>query len=536
MADGYFVGINWNNDGGETGGDFSDVGEDVTDDVLQRGPVTFQYGRDQARALSPPRVGSIGFRLCNTSGIYSPENPDSPIAADVAPGSQIKVTETIGGTEYPLMRGRIDMFKMSTQRRDRSVEITGLDDLSLLRGNKITMPVYQAARTGLLIVAILDEVGWVGPRDIDAGATFVPYFWANNEDAFDLVTKLLRAEGPPAVAYVSPDGSFVFRDRHHRFLYPQSLTSQGIFEVEDIDCGSPPVTGIPYIDPFEYEIGWRDIVNDVRIEVTERTPDPGFTTVWESDATLSLSTNETVPVSIQTQEPFMDAQTPTVAAGDFVYTGAGTPTVITMSETSGQATTVTVRAVGGPVNISYMRLRARSIPVARTVQVLETDSTSIAKHGDRTYPDDIPYVSQEDAEAVAQIILSRYAERRPTVSMRLVSNNLTTHLQEITRTISDLITIKNPQIRLDENFFIENIQHTLARMVSDDTCPGPMHYATFGCEQADTAAAGNPFTFDKVGAGFDDGVFGANIADDPTTLFIFDHPTQGQFDVGRFAT
>lgn len=535
MADGYFVGINWNRDGGETGGDFTDVGEDVTDDVLRKGPVTFQYGRDQARALSPPRVGAIAFTLCNADRQYSPENPDSPISSDVSPAAQIKVEETIDGTVYPLMRGRIDTFSVNTRRRDRSVQITGFDDLALLRGKKITASMRQAERTGRLIVVILDEIGWVGPRDVDLGATHVPWWWANNADAFDLVTQLLRAEGPPAVAYIDPSGSFVFRDRHHRLLRPTSLTPQATFAVEALECDSPPVTGVPYIDPFEYEIGWRDIVNDIRIPVAERVPAPGIGTVWESDDTISMTAGEGRQVVIETSDPFLEAQDITVAAGDIVFTGAGTPSVL-LSARSGESITLLITAVGGAINITYLRLRARLLPVARTAQVVLTDSTSISRHGDRTYPEDVPWVGRHDALAVAQILLAQYAERRPTVSVQIVSSDEATHLQAVTRTISDLITVRNDELGLLGNFYIENLQHTLARMVAQDTCPGPVHYATFGCEQAGAVAATNPFTFDEVGAGFDDGTFGFIVADDPTTVFIFDHATQGQFDVGRFGT
>jgi hypothetical protein len=536
VADGYFVGINWNRDGIEEGGDFSDVGEDVTEDVLANDPVQFQYGRDTARALSPPRVGSIGFSLCNTEGLYLPTNPSSPIAPNVAPGAQIKVTETIGGTEYGLMRGRLDTFDLTSTRRDRSVQITGLDDLSLLRGKKITLPMYRSERTGRLIVAILDAVGWFSAgRDVDFGASFLPYFWATNEDAFDLVTRLLRAEGPPAVAYVDPNGNFVFRDRHHRLLNARSLVSQGTYEVTGVDCDSPPVTGLPYIDPFRYEMGWRDIVNDVRIDVTERQPDAGFSTVWESDDRFTLTTGQSVTIPVTAQEPFIDAQPITAAAGDIVYIGPGTAEV-TLNATSGQSTSIRVAAVGGNVTVTYLRLRARSVPVARMVQVVQTDTTSIQKYGDRTYPDDVPFVSREDAEAVASVILDQYAERRPTVSVRLVSESLASHLQIVERTISDRVTIRNPEIFLDADFFIENIQHTLRRMTTVDDCPGPVHYATFGCEQAGDVIVTNPFTFDKPGAGFDDGFFGSGVADDPATLFIWDHPTQGQFDVGVFAT
>lgn len=224
LDDGYRVLIDWNGDGTYDG-----PHENVTDDVLQRGPVVFEYGRDQARALSPPRVGTLGFTLCNADRIYSPENEASPISEDVSPASPVKVEEIINDILYPLMTGRIDTFEIMSSRRDRSATITALDGLALLRGTRISTELYAAKRTGTLIGIILDTIGWTAPRDLDVGATHVPWWWANDSDAFDLVTQLLRSEGPPSVAYIAPDGTFIFRDRHHRILRPASLTPQAIF-------------------------------------------------------------------------------------------------------------------------------------------------------------------------------------------------------------------------------------------------------------------------------------------------------------------
>lgn len=224
LPDGYTVAIDWNGDG-----DFDDPNDDVTDDVLQRGVVTFQYGRDQARALSPPRVGSIGFTLCNADRVFSPENPDSPISADISPAAPIKVEEVINDTLYPLMTARIDTFEVNSDRGDLSATITGLDDLALLSGVKISTALYQAQRTGALMGVILDTIGWTAPRDIDLGATFVPWWWASEDDAFDLLTELIASEGPPAVAYIAPDGTFIYRDRHHRIQRAASLSSQATF-------------------------------------------------------------------------------------------------------------------------------------------------------------------------------------------------------------------------------------------------------------------------------------------------------------------
>ncbi|MDX3835580.1 hypothetical protein [Streptomyces europaeiscabiei] len=289
-----------------------------------------------------------------------------------------------------------------------------------------------------------------------------------------------------------------------------------------------------FIPPFEYSHGWRDIVNDITFPVEERHPEPSLSTVWESNATISLSTGQSVTVDVQASDPFLEAQD--IDDGtDILYSGPGVPVTL-LSRRSGQSVAITITATSGSVTITYLRLRARSVPVVRTVQVASADSTSIARHGQRTYADDAPWAGAYDALAVAQLLLAAYSERRPTVSLRIVSSDLAHHLQVVERQISDLITIRNGELGLFGEFFIENIQHTLARMVGANDCPGPVHYATFGCERSGVVVPDNPFTFDKAGAGFDDGVFDPIAADNPETVFIFDHPTQGQFDFGQFGT
>lgn len=289
-----------------------------------------------------------------------------------------------------------------------------------------------------------------------------------------------------------------------------------------------------FIPPFEYSHGWRDIVNDVTFSVEERHPAPNLSTVWESTSTISLTIGQSVTVDVQASDPFLDAQD--IDDGtDIIYSGAGIPSTL-LSRRSGQSAAITITAIGGSLTVTYLRLRAIAVPVTRTVQVASADSTSIARHGQRTYPDEIPWAGTGDALAVAQLLLAAYAERRPTVSLRIVSSDLDHHLQVVGRQISDLITINNSELGLGADFFIENIQHTLARMVGQDNCPGPVHYATFGCERSGVVVPDNPFTFDKPGAGFDDGVFDPTAADNPETVFIFDDAVQGQFDFGRFGT
>lgn len=295
---------------------------------------------------------------------------------------------------------------------------------------------------------------------------------------------------------------------------------------------------LSFLEPFGYSHGWRDIVNQVSFDVDERRPDSAYTVVWESDDTINLTLGQSVQIQAKASDPFRDAAD-LVAGTDIVFTGTGTVST-SISRRSGQSTTLTVLAVGGTVTITHLQLRARAVPTARTVKVAADDSVSIQRHGQRSNPDDAPWAGQHDAFAIAQLLLAHYAQRRPTVSLRLVSSDTDHLLQILTRTISDLISIRHGELGLDADFHIESLQHTIARMPSADEaetdCETRVHYATLGCERTGLVVPQNPFTFDVAGLGFDDGVFDPTGADDPEAVFIFDDPLQGRFDHGRFGT
>lgn len=224
LPPGYTVAVDWT-----ASGDFTGPYDDVTSDVLQRGPVSFSYGRDQDRQLAPPKVGSLQMVLCNAQRIYSPENPDSPISDDMSPAAPVVVETVYDDTLYPLFVGRIDDLDVHPDRGNRTIDISALDLLALFQGTKISTELYEAQRTGALVHVILDAIGWTLPRDIDLGATFVSWWWLEETDAFSALTDLLASEGPPSIAYVAPDGTFIFRDRHHRLQRTASLTSQATF-------------------------------------------------------------------------------------------------------------------------------------------------------------------------------------------------------------------------------------------------------------------------------------------------------------------
>jgi len=397
-------------------------------------------------------------------------------------------------------------------------------------------------RTGEIINIILDEVGWPeDQRDIDFGASWLRWWWAEDTDAFSALQEIVRGEGPPAIAYVSPDGTFVFRDRHHRLLRTRSLESQATFaSFRTDDCppvtgspvtGAPPITGttLDYTPPFEYQHGWRDIFNVVQEDVSERNPDSLLSEVWSVDTPFSILIGQTVEIRAVGNNPFIDAVTP-VEGVDFEKVGVGSVSVVLLRD-SGQATTIRMTSVGGDVTILNLKLRARSIPSTRTVQVFETEPQSISLHGTKTYPDSIPLVTDNDVRAVAEVILAHYSSRRPVVRMRVVDCDPDHLVQIYTRTISDNIRIINAEMGMDAQFFIERLDHVVSRI---DPQKPPIHSVVLGCERALDTPNNNPFTFDKVGAGFDDGFFDPLAADDPSTIWIWN--VQNTFDVNKLAT
>jgi hypothetical protein len=504
--------------------------DDVTEDVLTAGIVT-SYGRNQNRQLSPAGVGNAGFSLCNVTRLYSAENTASPLYGDIGPARPVHLEVTHGGVVYPVHAGRIDDFEVHPDRANRSADITSLDGLALLQGVKISTELMVAPRTGQIINRILDAVGWTAGRDIDAGATFPRYWWAEDDNAFDAMQDVVRAEGPPAIGYVAPDGTFVFRDRHHRLQDAASLASQAVFAEELVDCDSVPVTGFDYTAPFGYEHGWRDIVNVVSLPVEQRVIDPAVSVVWSSDTPFTITAGQTVQVTASASDPFLKAVTP--VSGTDIVTAGGVTVSATLSRTSGQSVVVSVTGTSGTGTVTYLQLRALAVPVSQTTKVTEQDAASMATNGERTYPESVPWAGLGDALAVAQVILAHYAQRRPIVTVRMVAQDGAHLLQILTRTLSDRVTIRNGELGLDDDFFIESVTHTIQRI---NTGKPPVHAVVFGCErQLDTASL-VPFTFDLAGHGFNDGQFVGVGVDDPDTVFIFDDPVNGQFGVGAFGT
>lgn len=492
--------------------------DDVTARTLdQRTPLAVQYGRDQARQLSPTSPGQFNFELNNISKDYSPENTSSPIAGFVAPGRHVQLQATYGAVAVTLFDGYLDDFDLKPGINDRSVPTTCNDALGRLKGVSVTTPLYRGLRTGDAIGYLLDAVGWpAAARDLDSGASYLPFWWLDNSDAFDSLMQLADSEGPAALVTVDSQGRIVFRDRHHRLTRAASLTAQATWR----SSGAEPVLS----DPLTYNHGWKEIINSVSVDVPMRSIDSDLSAVWSSPGLLTVVPGTPLTITATASNPFLGAIVPVQDTDYLLVSGSVS---MALSQDSGQSTTLTVTSAGGAV-IQDLQLRAYAIN-STSVKVTVEDAQSIAKYGRKSYDNGrLPvWANQYDAFAIASLIIAKRAERLPTLQVTMRGAGGAARLMEcLTRNLSDRVHVIESLTGLDADCFVEQIQHQIGQ-------GGPEHVTTFGLEKIPPVVT-NAFTFDVAGKGFDQGAFAGGGLDVPATMFRFDTAGQG-FDQGLFA-
>lgn len=461
--------IDWSGDA-----DFSDVGENVTARILDdRTAVSTSYGRDQSRALSPPRIGEAGFELNNLSQDYSPEYTASPLYGLVRPARLVKIEATHLSVVYTPFAGLTDDFQLKPDVDQRSVDVTCVDGMSVLQGALVTTDMYQGLRTGQALHVILDAIGWPSTaRDIDAGATVMPHWWLDGTDAYEAVMDLLDSEGPYAMITCDSSRRIVFRDRHHRATRTRSITSQSTWYSRTAE----PM----FSAPATYSSGWREIVNVVSFDVPIRAQGPELEEVWAAGGRITVASGQTLAVTVKGSSPFVGAVAP-VLGTDYTLTGTAT---LTMAKTSGESTTVVINAPSGSAYVDDLRVRGYLLKDAATIVVAGEDATT-SKYGRRTSTSLKPpkWAGIYDAQAIVQLILTQRAERLPTVRITMVNGSDTRQIQQLTRDLSDRVTVVAYDMGMNADFWIEQIEHRV-------TQGGLDHRTTFGLEKAPAQITG----------------------------------------------
>lgn len=397
---------------------------------------------------------------------------------------------------YVLFRGYVDSFDMNPEKPAPGVTLSGLDGLARLReADDISTELFQGIRTGQAVHAVLDAAGWpADKRDIDTGATAIAWWWEEGADAYSALERLVNSEGPGALVTIGTEGELIFRDRHHRLVRTASTAVQETFR----DSGTEPL----FSKPFGYNAGFREVVNFCSFTVTERTIG-AFDIVWETEDLISVSAGVPLTIIASASDPFVEALTPNTAANPIELLSGSVS--VSLSRTSGQSTTITLTSAGGCV-INGMRLRARPVQVARTLKVDVEDVASRDEHGRRGYDQDAPWMGRYDALAVGQLILNQRAQRRPTVSIRMVAKpslHPTRFQPAMARNLSDRIHINEAESGINADFFVEQIAH-------EGNWSAQTHAVTLGCEK-----------------------IVANPLDSPSTVFVLNSVTNGVLNTNR---
>jgi hypothetical protein len=456
-------------------GNFTDTGDDVTLDV--RGGMSASYGRDQSTALSPVVAGRGSVTLDNSTRAYSPRNTLSPLFGNVKPSRPVLIERTISGTTYAVLRAHTDDSPIDPDVDSKTVAFSLVDYLADFHGVKVTTTLYQGLRTGEAIDVVLTAAGWTGGRVLDAGSSLLPWFWCNGDDAFDVLQQLLASEGPPSLLTVDGTGAVVFRDRQHRITSTASTVSQATFTASG---STEPVMG----SGFRYSEPWGNIINDVQITVDERQSAGNRSTVWSADATINVDPSSSYVVVVSTSDPFTNAVAPEDVTDYVVVSGSITATAL--SRTSGQSTSITLTAGAGGAQITGLRLRAVSVPVARSRVVTRSDSTSQTAYGVRSLPSDLEpkWASYEDVVDLAALFVATRKDPLPQLqAVFTCQDSQTARLAAVlTRDLSDRVTVVEAETTLNGPFFIESISHDISNVTQ--------HVVAFGLEAVPPTAAG----------------------------------------------
>jgi hypothetical protein len=448
-------------------------------------PTTGQWTKVEGTVTSPGTAafGQIRFAFAGTPG-----------AGQVLYGDDLFLTPAM----TTMFMGHMDEYGLRPGRNDRKVQFTAQDALAKLKEARVTTNLYEIIRTGDAVTAVLDAIGWPGGlRDIDEGATIMRWWVVDGDDAYTALTDIMAAEGPSSLITVDSSGNIVFRDRHHRFLLTASTTSQATFR----DTGAEPL----FSEPLEYDQGWADVVNDVSFDVDERNPATEIGVIWSSELSYFVPNGTTYTIVATSSDPFYALITP-VAATDYQLRSGSVN--VTISRTQGLSTIISIAATGDSV-IDGLQVRGYSVPISRTVRATASDSTSITTYGRKSGPENAGSASLEDAKAIAALSVAYRKDPLPIVTFDVIAGNgLTTRMtQNLTRDLSDRITIVEAELGLNRAFFVENLTHRVREA-------GLIHVTSYGCEAVPT------------GSGLDSS----------TDIFTFDHTARGKFGTGRFAT
>ncbi len=479
----YTIAIDKNDDG-----DFSDVNEDITHDVLA---LHWRLGMNQAYdSMATPIAAEITVR--NVNRTYSPE------VTPLLPGKRLRIQSNDGNTTRTHFMGFIHKVEPTPGTHGaRTALIHAYGAEAWLPENQVRLPILTTVRADEVInqilqrvklrYAVLDDYLIVGEtgKNMLGRKLFGDYWTASLETGKSTFAYMgdIWGEGVPADAaigqlaqsergrfFVNRSGDAVFYNRHHTL---KDVTVKATF--------ADDMAGMVY----EYGAA---VVNNIQVAMMPRTLGTPNTILW-SLAEPQLLNPGIVKRFIARYSDANDNPVGALLINNINYNANTTPagfgtdmqTFLSVSVVIAGASSATIEVR----NMSDSPIYLRSLAVFGTPLIggdrlilEERDVSSETYYGYRQWRLELPFVTVlEDAVNIAQYELRRRSN--PIGMVRQLQTDTVHHpTQVLSLTLFDRITLQETQTGHQHDYFIIGEAHLVDK-------GGTQHQVTWLLEPAD---------------------------------------------------
>lgn len=465
----YKVQVDWDNNGGfgqlgfpywfpfafHTGIAIGDALEDISADARE-----FSWSRGRDAELDKTETGEASVSVIDTIGKYIPQNTASVLYDYVKPSRQVMIRAKHAGIIYPLFRGYLDDVLPEPHIEERRAVLPCLDGLDKLARDKVTMALQKNKKSGQLFGETLDKVSWDAVRRaLDTGIDTYPMVYTDRRAARGFLDSVALTEF--GLFYVDGRGYFDWEDRHHRLHAPHTVSQWVCSADKYVD-----------IEPTE---SLKSIRNVIIIDAQ-----PYTLALAESDIWRLWENKDNIPADSPLLEPgqnydywakFIEIADEVVAPaattdylGNTAQDGSGVDKTAQLTVTAtifAQSTKITVtNNDAANVYLTLLKVRGKLYSTNERLEIVEEDAISKAAYGERHLPISLPYYQSSDVmRDIADHQLATKKDPWSGYRVTLVGDADDILTQILARKISDRITLQNATYNIDDDFYIDKMEH-----------------------------------------------------------------------------
>jgi hypothetical protein len=450
----YALEVDWDNNG-----TFTDTYDNVSDRTFS---VDYLYGRDYASQLIGRSVaGRLRADLLNSDGRYSSLNASSPLTGKLLPRRKVRLRSVTA--DQVLFTGFLDGPPKPTVKQGSlaraSLSASGPFALLANSNLRISLPLQQNQRSGVIIGLILDAAGWpAANRIIDTGDVLIGNWAIEDKGVMEALQEIEEAEG--GFLREGTNWDIVFESRYARLLNARSISSQATFS--DSAVAVLPYKEIDQDDPL------RQIYNRVEVPVQYYTLDAADSVLWQSVEIISLSPGETRVITAKYGSGIAFARTiPFLQLITTVTPSSLTASLSTALTPNAKSARISLTNTHGSSSMQVaVSLSGKAYRESTKYSVRREDAASQALYNLRTYPFASPWFANlAYAESTADWVIATYKDPHPVLGVGFPLKPDLLWMQSIQRVISDRITLtaNGTQVPLgiNQDFFIESISLSL---------------------------------------------------------------------------